>query len=306
LRNAKAMKNILIITSSYDKTIDYIIEKFSSTKFIRLNVDELDKYKISIISNPRYIVSLKSSEYEIDNLFESIHSIYYRKLFLPNLENYDKNYHTYMQKEIYSFIVGLVDSFQGKVLTKPSILRKVENKIFQLKVSIDLGFLLPNSLITNDNTQANKFNVSKIIAKPLSTGKLTNTTAIHSNLITENVEDIALTPIYFQEYIKKDYELRITVIKDVFYCVKIIADNKIDWREGEDNNLYELIDTPEIVKQECLDFLRACGLEFGAFDYIVSDGKYYFLECNPNGQWLWLELKLGLDISKSIVGYLND
>ncbi len=306
MRNAKAMKNILIITSSYDKTIDYIIEKFSSTKFIRLNVDELDKYKISIISNPRYIVSLKSSEYEIDNLFESIHSIYYRKLFLPNLENYDKNYHTYMQKEIYSFIVGLVDSFQGKVLTRPSILRKVENKIFQLKVSIDLGFLLPNSLITNDNTQANKFNVSKIIAKPLSTGKLTNTTAIHSNLITENVEDIALTPIYFQEYIKKDYELRITVIKDVFYCVKIIADNKIDWREGEDNNLYELIDTPEIVKQECLDFLRACGLEFGAFDYIVSDGKYYFLECNPNGQWLWLELKLGLDISKSIVEYLND
>ena len=306
MRNAKAMKNILIITSSYDKTIDYIIEKFSSTKFIRLNVDELDKYKISIISNPRYIVSLKSSEYEIDNLFESIHSIYYRKLFLPNLDNYDKNYHTYMQKEIYSFIVGLVDSFQGKVLTRPSILRKVENKIFQLKVSIDLGFLLPNSLITNDNTQANKFNVSKIIAKPLSTGKLTNTTAIHSNLITENVEDIALTPIYFQEYIKKDYELRITVIKDVFYCVKIIADNKIDWREGEDNNLYELIDTPEIVKQECLDFLRACGLEFGAFDYIVSDGKYYFLECNPNGQWLWLELKLGLDISKSIVEYLND
>lgn len=302
----KMIKSILIITSSFDKTVDYLIEKFSSTKFIRLNVDELDRYQISVISNSKYIVSLKSSEYEIDNLFELIHSIYYRKLFLPSLENYDDNYHTYMQKEIYSFIVGMVDSFQGKVLTAPSILRKVENKIFQLKVSTDLGFFLPESLITNDNNKVNKLNISKIIAKPLATGKLTNVTAVHSNLVTDNVEDIALTPIYFQEYIKKDYELRITVVQDTFYCVKIIADNKIDWRDSEDNNLYELIDTPEIVKQECLDFLRACDLDFGAFDYIVSDDKYYFLECNPNGQWLWLELKLGLDISKSIVEYLND
>ena len=300
------MKNILVITSSFDRTVDYLIEKFSSTKFIRLNVDELDKYKISVISNPRYIVSLKSSEYEIDNLFDSIHSIYYRKLFLPNLENYDDNYHTYMQKEIYSFVVGLVDSFQGRILTAPSILRKVENKIFQLKISTDLGFLLPNSLISNDNNQGNKFNTSKTIAKPLATGKLTNVTAVHSNLVTDNVEDITLTPIYFQEYIRKDYELRITVIKDTFYCVKIITDNKIDWRDNEDNNLYELIDTPEVVKQECLDFLRVCNLDFGAFDYIVSDSKYYFLECNPNGQWLWLELKLGLDISKLIMEYLND
>jgi len=300
------VKNILVITSSFDRTVDYLIEKFSSTKFIRLNVDELDKYKISVISNPRYIVSLKSSEYEIDNLFDSIHSIYYRKLFLPNLENYDDNYHTYMQKEIYSFVVGLVDSFQGRILTAPSILRKVENKIFQLKISTDLGFLLPNSLISNDNNQGNKFNTSKTIAKPLATGKLTNVTAVHSNLVTDNVEDITLTPIYFQEYIRKDYELRITVIKDTFYCVKIITDNKIDWRDNEDNNLYELIDTPEVVKQECLDFLRVCNLDFGAFDYIVSDSKYYFLECNPNGQWLWLELKLGLDISKLIMEYLND
>lgn len=300
------MKNILIITSSFDKTVDYIIKKFSNIKFIRLNVDELDKYKISVTSNSEYIVSLKSSEYKINNLFESIHSIYYRKLFLPSLENYDDSYHTYMQKEIYSFIVGMVDSFQDKVLTAPSTLRKVENKIFQLQVSTDLEFLLPKSLISNDTNQVDKFNVLKTIAKPLATGKLTISTAVHSNIITSDVSDISLSPTYFQEYISKDYELRVTVIKDTFYCVKIIADNKIDWRDSEDNNLYELIDTPEIVKQQCLDFLRACDLDFGAFDYIVSDNKYYFLECNPNGQWLWLEVKLGLDISKSIVEYLND
>lgn len=299
-------KCILIITSSFDKTVDYIIRKFSNVEFIRLNVDKLDKYKISVANNSKFTVSIKCSEYEIENLFESIHSIYYRKLFLPNLENYDANYHTYMHKEIYSFIVGIIDSFQGKILTSPSILRKVENKVFQLEVASKLGFLLPHSLISNDAERVNNFNISKTIVKPLATGKLTTSTAVHSNIIANNVSDISLSPTYFQKYIEKDYELRITVIKDTFYCVKIIADNKIDWRDSEDSNLYELIDTPGIVKQECLDFLRACDLDFGAFDYIVSGDKYYFLECNPNGQWLWLELKLGLDISKSIVEYLND
>lgn len=58
------IKNILIITSSFDKTVDFIIEKFTNTKFIRLNVDELDKYKISVNSN------LKNKGSEYANLFK--------------------------------------------------------------------------------------------------------------------------------------------------------------------------------------------------------------------------------------------
>lgn len=300
------MKKILIVTSSFDKTVDYIINKFNEQNFIRLNVDELENNQISVTNFSKFNVSIKNEIYNIENLFESISSIYYRKLFLPELNKYDSKYHTYMQKEIYSFITGLVDSFNGKILTTPSILRKVENKIYQLKVASDLNFLLPDSLISNDSNAVNEFQASQIISKPLSTGKLTNSTAVHSSIVTNKVEDIALSPTYFQKYIEKDYELRITVIKETFYCVKILADNKIDWRESEDNNLYELIETPEVVKQQCLAFLKVCNLAFGAFDYIVSGGKYYFLECNPNGQWLWLEMKLGLNISKSIVEYLND
>jgi len=35
------------------------------------------------------------------------------------------------------------------------------------------------------------------------------------------------------------------------------------------------------------------------------NGNYYFLECNPNGQWLWIEEDIGLPISKAIADYLN-
>ena len=49
------------------------------------------------------------------------------------------------------------------------------------------------------------------------------------------------------------------------------------------------------------------SLNFGAFDFIVTpDDEWIFLEINPNGQWLWLEQKLGINISKKIVEYLVD
>ena len=39
----------------------------------------------------------------------------------------------------------------------------------------------------------------------------------------------------------------------------------------------------------------------GAYDFIVNPkGEYFFLEVNPAGQWLWMEEKLNLNISKSI------
>jgi glutathione synthase/RimK-type ligase-like ATP-grasp enzyme len=47
------------------------------------------------------------------------------------------------------------------------------------------------------------------------------------------------------------------------------------------------------------------GLNFGCIDLIVRPtGDYVFLECNPNGQWLWIELATGQKISASIAEWL--
>ena len=49
------------------------------------------------------------------------------------------------------------------------------------------------------------------------------------------------------------------------------------------------------------------NLVFGAFDYIVTpQNEWIFLELNPNGQWLWLEEALKLDISNKIIEYLSE
>ena len=67
---------------------------------------------------------------------------------------------------------------------------------------------------------------------------------MHEN---DSYDSPELTPVYIQEYIKKSFEVRITVVDDDFFAVKIVSDNMIDWRAGN-NNQYEIIDIPIEIK----------------------------------------------------------
>jgi hypothetical protein len=53
-------------------------------------------------------------------------------------------------------------------------------------------------------------------------------------------------------------------------------------------------------------YMKAFGLNFGCFDFIVpkGGGEPIFLEMNPNGQWLWVQSKTGQDIGEAIAGQL--
>jgi len=45
---------------------------------------------------------------------------------------------------------------------------------------------------------------------------------------------------------------------------------------------------------------------FGAFDFILTpEGRYYFLEVNPNGQWYWIEKATGVNLSRQIASVLD-
>ena len=70
---------------------------------------------------------------------------------------------------------------------------------------------------------------------------------------------------------------------------------------------WEAMALPEVIASRCRDLIHALGLNFGCIDLIVRpDGEYVFLECNPNGQWLWIELETGQKISESIATFLID
>jgi glutathione synthase/RimK-type ligase-like ATP-grasp enzyme len=53
-------------------------------------------------------------------------------------------------------------------------------------------------------------------------------------------------------------------------------------------------------------FMKALRLRFGAFDFLVSPSRgWVFLECNPSGQWAWIEEATGQPIASAIADALT-
>lgn len=300
------MTKILIITSSYDLTADYIIKKYKEIDFFRFNSDQFSQYE-AIVDHQGF--SLKSKYHSITELECS--GIYYRK---PSLENLNSKmppeYQIFCHKEVLGFIEGIVESFEGQCLSKPSTMRRANNKILQLKLAKEIGFKIPNSKITNSKDLLHKFNQKEIIIKPLATGTIHHEGTkeiIQTNLVDSSIsiESLKYTPSYFQHYIEKDYELRTTIVNHTILTVRIDSKNKIDWRKKDNVINYKIAQLPKEIEKKCLDFMSQLEIKFGCFDFIVRSGEYYFLEMNANGQWAWLEMETGTEISKAIVEYLS-
>lgn len=70
------------------------------------------------------------------------------------------------------------------------------------------------------------------------------------------------------------------------------SESGIDWRThiGTETQLeWRRVDLPEPVARACREFMTRAGLHYGRFDFIVDEAGWWFLECNPNGQYGWLD-----------------
>lgn len=303
------MKSVLIITNTIDLTSDYIINKFSD-KFIffRFNTDRFYDYNIEVTPEST-IIEYKDHSSSINIL--KCDALYYRKISLPDLNDYEVKYRQLMQREMLTVIDGIAETTGKTAITRPSILRRADNKVVQLKIAKEIGFTLPDSLITNSDLSASGFcNKAMSIVKPISFGKIIDINRvgfIQTNLVNndQELEGLSSSPAYFQSYVSKDYEIRLTIVKEQLFGVRIDSTDKVDWRKENAVIQYSKIDIPSDLAEKCLKMMERLNLNFAAFDFIVRGEEYYFLELNANGQWLWLEEKLDLTISEAIVNCLS-
>jgi len=199
--------------------------------------------------------------------------------------------------------------------------RVTSSKMLQLKIARAIGLLTPDTCFSNRKADVLKFaeQYEYLILKSIESDSIWDEKSeleyvfyskkVASHALSNIPEDAFNQTIsYVQNYIEKMFELRITVVGNRFFACKIdsqILDDdkgKIDWRQGYDYGLkHEIYDLPQDVKDKCLLFLQRLDLNFGCFDFIYTpSGEYVFLECNPNGQWLWIEYATGMKISEAI------
>ena len=117
------------------------------------------------------------------------------------------------------------------------------------------------------------------------------------------IGDAKLCPCIFQATIPKKLELRITVMGDTVFAAAMdtqrVPRAKNDWRRATDQEFpctpYKL---PEEISLKSTAIAKAFNLQFASMDAILTpEGKYVFLDLNPNGQWLWVEFKTGMPMA---------
>jgi hypothetical protein len=182
--------------------------------------------------------------------------------------------------------------------------RICDSKMLQLKMAKSLGMKTPATCFSNRKEDILAFaeNCEYIVLKSIENDNVWlndeyeyvfYSQKVKSSMLADNPEEMfSQTVSFVQNYIEKQFELRITVVGDSVFACKIdsqqLPDNKgkIDWRQGYEHGLqHEIFDLPLSVSDFCRKYLDNMHLHFGCFDMIVTpQNEYVFLECNPNGQ----------------------
>jgi glutathione synthase/RimK-type ligase-like ATP-grasp enzyme len=255
---------------------------------------------------------------------ENVKSCWRRQPWLPLAKNLSKGYEQLIKKESQSFLWSLVTTLDVFWMNHPISAHILEdNKLFQMQEACRVGLRIPDSLMTNKKDEALAFCEAHggVIALKLISGVVFQSKEkLFDCVYTQKLsykdllscgDQIAVCPIFIQEYVPKKVEARITVVGDsIFPCVIHSQDSqktRDDWRRYDFANVkHEKIDIPQEISKKLLLFMKNCNISFGAFDFIITpEDEYVFLEVNQGGQWGWIEELTGMPISEAIADVLS-
>jgi len=216
----------------------------------------------------------------------------------------------YAKLEAEHALFSLIYTLDCYWIGHPLALRGAQWKGEQLKRAASMGFTVPASLITNAPQQVVAFRdgiagdmIFKSLSDPMlggdqlapgqrSAGAL-RTTIVDDDMM-RSVESVGQLHCHFQQYIPKQYELRVTVIGERVFAAKIHSQDDVrttvDSRDMSAEIRYEAVSLPAELQRRCVAFVRSYDLNYGALDLIVTpDDDVVFLENNPAGQFLYVE-----------------
>ncbi len=249
---------------------------------------------------------------------ESVEAVWYLKPHLPKeLRIADPpDYRAFMRDQFralwHSVIYLLADR---RWISPHANVMAAESKIRQLMVAREIGWTLPDTLVTSEPDRARNFwewHQGDVVIKQLATSPLEDTVIFTSSFPEAKLKDLdrlRFAPVILQKRIAKDYELRITVVGSEVFCARVDSQryevNLIDWRRRNPDLKFERHKIDPAIQGMSRQLVEKLGLRYGCIDVVVTPtGEHVFLEINPNGQWYFIEHATGLPISVAIANLL--
>ncbi len=184
------------------------------------------------------------------------------------------------------------------------------HKPWQLSMAKQCGLTIPDTLMTTIPSRVRQFfdqHDGAIIYKPfLQTFHSWRETRKLKREEFDQLDNVKLAPVIFQELVPGRADLRVTVIGETILPAAVDItkmEYQLDVRLNQ--QAYERHDLPAEIQKKLLELMRRLGLEYGAIDLRQKpDGDYVFFEVNPAGQFLFVEYACNLPISQILADHL--
>lgn len=311
------MKTTLLLTQSRDPTADYIQKAFERKQqsISRINLDDFNIPKLLIDplqEDKRWIEDISGTKIKA----QEIKAIIIRRPAIPNLHEDDAK-SRFLGREILFGLRAFLETTSAIWMNHPDLNSIASSKPRNLQMASALGLKVPQTLISSDHIEIltwlekQKNSVIKAISYGLmerkNSAEMAFTQRVPKNF---NVEENTLpcVPILLQEEIEKEADIRVTVVGNkVFSAILPQEGTQIDWRARTNESKWNFYKLPNLIENACINLCSELKLEFAAIDLVKSvSGDFFFLELNPNGQWVWIEEETGLRISDAIVEHLSE
>ena len=312
---------ILILANKWDLTVDLVVLELQrrNASFVRLNTEELPYWSVAA-RFPAESIWLRSSK-GVSVVASEVSAIWNRRPghvyddIVPG-ERPSLATQKFVTDQWFSWLESLQLTSSVLWVNHPNSNGLMENKLRQLKLAIEIGFSVPETLVTNDVHEARSWATGlgeRVICKALYSPLIEEPEGdqfIFTNLVEDMSVDLekslSLAPVIFQRAILSKQDYRVTIVGNNVFAVKVgIPDSILDWRTASSNIEFALCDLPAEIEGKCRKYVESSGLSFGAIDLIESEGVFYFLEINPNGEWGWLERPNGIPISVALCDLLE-
>ena len=224
----------------------------------------------------------------------------------------------FVVSEIKSTLEAIYSATGAHWVNDPFHANRAKVKLQQLQLASSLGMKIPRSLITTRPESAREFvrscGADGAVVKAVYTSNVA-INGVNQGILTRRLtfetfapyaDAIGSCPTMLQEYCDKAFELRVTVVGHHVVAVRIDSqlhsETSVDWRADTSRNPHSLYSLPTEVECFCRDFITRQNLVYGAMDLIVTPtGEYVFLENNPYGNYLWLDLAVDAGITRRMV-----
>lgn len=310
---------ILILSNKWDITVDFIVAELRARgcDFLRINTEDLASGQATICLPDLRILASKCGE--VRDLTRTVNVIWNRRPgkpfddILPSARPSPAT-QNFVNDQWLSWLEALQLIPNVTWINQPQANDAMENKARQLFMASKVGFQIPETVITNDPKEAwqlAKKHGNRLVAKALYSPLIEEPNEdyfVFTNEITTAdltpEEEIKISPSIFQQCLNPKIDYRVTVVGETVFPVRVECQNQecshIDWRVEKSDLRFIACNLPSEVEELCRRYVKANGLVFGAMDLVEYNGRFFFLEINPNGEWGWLQKPNNIPIAEAL------